>query len=117
MRKRKTPVGLLAVLGDRAGGDGAAGAERYGRENSGSGLLAVRRLPGARKKKRGLEGCLNVKINGSNFKMGSKNVPIEQPFTFSGGFNEFGEFFYNSKGGISQSPNRKSPGASSVSPD
>src|SRR5260221_7671068 len=33
--------------------------------------------------------------------MGSKDVPIEKPFTLSGGFeSEFTKFFYNSKGGL-----------------
>lgn len=54
--------------------------------------------------------CINSTITGGNFKMGSKNVPIENPITLKGGIDvETGEFIYNSKGGLSKTK-QKVPG-------
>jgi len=45
--------------------------------------------------------CLVTKITGGHFKMGSKDVPIENPMTLSGGTNpSLGNFSFNSKGGL-----------------
>jgi hypothetical protein len=53
--------------------------------------------------------CLNNTITSGNFKMGSKNVPIEKPISLVGGVNFAGEFFSNSKGGLSKAK-QKVPG-------
>lgn len=46
--------------------------------------------------------CVTSTITGGHFKMGSKDVPIKNPITLSGGVNvETGDFIYNSKGGLS----------------
>jgi hypothetical protein len=48
-----------------------------------------------------VDGCLHSVITGGNFKMGNKNVPIENPIPLSGGFSEGLEnFTANSKGGL-----------------
>lgn len=45
--------------------------------------------------------CLRSEITGGNFKMGSKNVPIEKTIVLSGGFNTEGtEFRASPKGGL-----------------
>lgn len=47
--------------------------------------------------------CIYSTVKSGNFKMGSKNVPIEKAMTLSGGVNyEFENFVYNSKGGLSK---------------
>ncbi len=48
--------------------------------------------------------CLRTVIKGGYFQMGSKNVPITNPITITGGVDEnFGNFAYNSEGGMSKS--------------
>lgn len=48
-----------------------------------------------------ITSCIHSVVTGGNFKMGSKNVPIEHPITLSGGTNEFLQnFSYTSKGGM-----------------
>jgi hypothetical protein len=48
-----------------------------------------------------VEACVTSVVTGGNFKLGSKNVPIEHPITVSGGSNiEFENFVANSKGGM-----------------
>jgi hypothetical protein len=50
-----------------------------------------------------VEACMNNIVKSGNFKMGNKNVPIEKPMTLSGGTNnEFENFVFNSKGGLSK---------------
>lgn len=50
-----------------------------------------------------VEICVLSTVKSGNFKMGSKNVPIEKAMTLSGGTNvEFENFVYNSKGGLSK---------------
>ena len=50
-----------------------------------------------------VQACIYSVVKGGNFKMGSKNVPIEKSITLSGGTNiEFENFVYNSKGGLSK---------------
>jgi len=45
--------------------------------------------------------CLRSVITGGHFKMGSKDVPIENPITLSGGVNEStGKVFASPKGGL-----------------
>jgi hypothetical protein len=45
--------------------------------------------------------CLRSEVKSGNFKMGNKNVTIENPIILSGGTDEFlGNFVYNSKGGM-----------------
>jgi hypothetical protein len=47
--------------------------------------------------------CLRSVITGGNFKMGSKDVPIEKPITLTGGVeNELKNFSYNSEGGLTK---------------
>jgi hypothetical protein len=54
--------------------------------------------------------CLRSVVKSGFVKMGSKNVPIEKPITLGGGTNEFLEnFSFNSKGGLSKTP-QKVPG-------
>ncbi len=53
--------------------------------------------------------CLNNVIKSGNLKIGNKNTPIEKPISLSGGVNFAGEFFYNSKGGLSKAK-QKVPG-------
>jgi hypothetical protein len=53
--------------------------------------------------KAGLAVCLFSEITGGHLKVGSKEVPIENKLTLSGGANaEFEEFTFNSKGGLSK---------------
>lgn len=53
--------------------------------------------------KAGLALCLKSDITGGHLKVGSKEVPIENPLTLSGGTDaEFEGFTYNSKGGLSK---------------
>jgi hypothetical protein len=48
-----------------------------------------------------VSSCLRSVVKSGNFKMGSKNVPIEKPIVLSGGVNEeLGNFVYNSSGGM-----------------
>jgi hypothetical protein len=47
-----------------------------------------------------IEACLVSTITGGNFKMGSKNVPIKNPITLSGGIQEGDHFVFNKKGGL-----------------
>jgi hypothetical protein len=45
--------------------------------------------------------CFRSVIKSGHFQMGSKDVPITNPITLSGGLNVFGgEFSFNSKGGL-----------------
>jgi hypothetical protein len=60
--------------------------------------------------KAGLEVCLFSEITGGTLKVGNKEVPIVNPLTLSGGADaEFNGFTYNSKGGLSKTP-QKVPG-------
>lgn len=54
--------------------------------------------------------CLRSDITGGNFKMGNKNVPIENPITLKGGVKDgFGQLYFNSQGGLSKAK-QKVPG-------
>lgn len=45
--------------------------------------------------------CIRNTVKSGNFKMGNKNVPIENPIVLTGGVNTEGEgFSFNSKGGL-----------------
>lgn len=45
--------------------------------------------------------CFRSVIKSGHFQMGSKDVPIENPMTLSGGYGlEGSKFYYNSKGGL-----------------
>lgn len=47
--------------------------------------------------------CLRTVISGGNFKMGSKNVPIQNPMTLTGALDTSnGNFIYNSEGGLTK---------------
>lgn len=60
--------------------------------------------------KTGILACIHSVVKGGNFKMGSKNVPITNPMTLSGGINgTTGAIEANSKGGLSQAK-QKVPG-------
>lgn len=49
----------------------------------------------------GIVTCLRSTITGGNFKMGSKDVPISNPITITGGVeNELKNFSFNSEGGL-----------------
>lgn len=57
-----------------------------------------------------IEVCLHSTVTGGKFKMGNKNVPIENPMTLTGGANEELEHFaYTSEGGLSTAK-QKVPG-------
>lgn len=101
MLKGKTPVGFLAVLGTAIMALALMApavmaktpAPGYGQF---AGCPSIEENPV-------VTGCLNSVITGGNFKMGNKNVPIEKPFTLSGGYDGItGAFYYNSKGGLSK---------------
>jgi hypothetical protein len=47
--------------------------------------------------------CVRTDIVSGNFKMGNKNVPIENPLALTGGVpNGFGPLFFNSEGGLTK---------------
>jgi hypothetical protein len=49
-----------------------------------------------------VSSCQRSVVKSGHFKMGNKEVPIENPITMSGGTGEeLGTFYYNSKGGLS----------------
>jgi hypothetical protein len=57
-----------------------------------------------------ISSCLRSVVKSGTFKMGSKEVPITNPITLSGGTDELlGKFAYNSKGGMPP-VNQKVPG-------
>ena len=101
MKKGKTPVGFLAVLGAAImamalfvpaamAKTPAPGYEAFAGCQSPEENAAV-------------SGCFRSVISGGYFQMGSKNVPIEKPMTLVGGYNEEGAFLgFNSKGGLSK---------------
>lgn len=47
--------------------------------------------------------CFRSDISGGHFQMGSKTVPISEPITLSGGYNESLEFVTSPKGGLTPS--------------
>ncbi len=47
-----------------------------------------------------VEVCFVNTVNGGHFQMGSKDVPIENPFKLSGGVTETGQVVATSKGGL-----------------
>jgi hypothetical protein len=101
MLKGKTPVGFLAVLGTAIMALVLMAPVAMAKTPA-PGYTQFAGCP-SKEEKSVVTGCLNVKIKSGNFKMGSKNVPIEKPFTLSGGYDgETGAFYYNSKGGISK---------------
>ncbi len=100
MKKGKTPVGFLAVLGTAIMAL-ALMAPAAMAKTPAPGYTQFAGCPSA-EEKAGITGCLRVDIKSGNFKMGSKNVPIEKPMTLSGGYTEFGAFSYNSKGGLTK---------------
>jgi hypothetical protein len=53
--------------------------------------------------------CLTIKIKSGHFQMGSKDVPITNPMTLSGGVNPDGEIFTSPAGGLSKAK-QKVPG-------
>jgi hypothetical protein len=48
------------------------------------------------------EGCTTSVIRGGHFQLGSKDVPLSEPISLSGGFTAEGKFVANSKGGLEQ---------------
>jgi len=44
--------------------------------------------------------CVTSEVTGGHFQMGSKDVPITEPITLSGGVTTTGGFVFNSKGGL-----------------
>jgi hypothetical protein len=107
MRKRKTPAGFLAVLGAAI----MAMAVLVPAATAATPNPGYTQFAGCPSKEENaaVSGCLVSKIKSGNFKMGSKNVPIEKPFTLSGGYTEAGAFSFNSKGGL-QKVKQKVPG-------
>jgi hypothetical protein len=57
----------------------------------------------------GISLCITGHIKGGHFQMGSKDVPITNPITLSGGINPEGEFFASPAGGMSKA-RQKVPG-------
>jgi hypothetical protein len=53
--------------------------------------------------------CITTRITGGHFQMGSKDVPITNPMTLSGGTNPDGEIFASPAGGLSKAK-QKVPG-------
>jgi len=53
--------------------------------------------------------CLNTKIKGGHFQMGSKDVPITKPMTLSGGANGAQELLFSPAGGLTKAK-QKVPG-------
>lgn len=50
-----------------------------------------------------ITSCFHAVIKSGHFKMGSKDVPIKNPMTLTGGLNKKGEeFSFNSEGGLSK---------------
>lgn len=45
-------------------------------------------------------GCAHTLIKGGHFQMGSKDVPLSNPMTLTGGFDENGKVYANSEGGL-----------------
>lgn len=107
MKKGKTPAGLLAVLGAAI----MAMALMAPMATAATPKPGYTQFAGCPDKVENpaVTGCLTMKIKSGNFKMGSKNVPIENPFTLSGGYTEQGAFSFNSKGGL-QKVKQKVPG-------
>jgi hypothetical protein len=56
-----------------------------------------------------IEACYTLTVKSGNFKVGSKNVPIENPITISGGWGPAEKTYYNSKGGMTKAK-QKVPG-------
>jgi hypothetical protein len=56
-----------------------------------------------------VEECFTSTIKSGHFQMGSKNVPIENPITLSGGYDFNGTVSFNSKGGLTKAK-QKVPG-------
>lgn len=49
-----------------------------------------------------IEACFTSTVKAGHFQMGSKDVPITDPITFSAGGNQAGEVVLNDKGGLSK---------------
>ena len=107
MKKGKTPAGLLAVLGAAI----LAMALMAPIASAATPKPGYSQFAGCQDNVENpkVTGCLNMKIKSGNFKMGSKNVPIEKPFRLSGGYAETGAFSFNSKGGM-EKVKQKVPG-------
>lgn len=107
MKKGKTPAGLLGVLGAAI----LAMALLAPMATAATPKPGYTQFAGCPSKEENpaVTGCLNMKIKSGNFKMGSKNVPIEKPFRLSGGYTEQGAFSFNSKGGL-EKVKQKVPG-------
>src|ERR1700742_3389506 len=56
-----------------------------------------------------IEACYTIKIKSGNFKVGSKNVPIENPITLSGGWGPAEKSYFSPKGGMTKAK-QKVPG-------
>jgi hypothetical protein len=100
MRKGKTPAGLLAVLG-AAIMVMALAAPAAMSATPKPGYTQFAGCP-SKEENAAVTGCLRSVIKSGNFKMGSKNVPIEKPMVLSGGYTEQGAFSFNSKGGLTK---------------
>lgn len=107
MTKRKAPVGVLAVLGAAVMMLALLAPVAMAKTPApGYGQFAG--CP-SKEENPAVTGCLVSTIKSGNFKMGSKNVPIEKPFKISGGYAESGAFSFNSKGGMEKAK-QKVPG-------
>lgn len=49
-----------------------------------------------------VQACVRAVIKGGHFQMGSKDVPISNPMTLTGGLTESGQFVANSQGGLTK---------------
>jgi hypothetical protein len=100
MLKGKTPVGFLAVLGAAMMMLALVVPTAMGATPK-PGYAAFAGCPGPEESAT-VTGCVRSVIKSGNFKMGSKNVPIEKPMVLSGGYAETGAFSFNSKGGLTK---------------
>jgi len=108
MRKRKTPVKIWTALGTAIMAMALlVPAAQATTPAPGFGQFAGCPSPSENPN---IEVCLRTTVTGGHFQMGSKDVPITTPITISGGVDyNYGNFAYNSKGGMSQSK-QKVPG-------
>jgi hypothetical protein len=107
MTKRKAPAGVLAVLGAVAVMLALVPAAMA--KTPAPGYAQFAGCP-SQEENAAVTGCFRSVISGGYFQMGSKNVPIENPLTLSGGYNEEGAFLgFNSNGGLSKAK-QKVPG-------
>jgi len=108
MSRRKTPAGFLAVLGAAILAMALVVPFASAAEEPKPGYTQYKGCP-TPSETSAVTGCFTTTIKSGNFKMGSKNVPIEKPIKLTGGYTEFGAFSFNSQGGLTKAK-QKVPG-------